>query len=113
MKLLLHGLPHGQCVLPQRLRRLVSRLFVAHIVPQVAVLRVLHQEPPGRVEVPDLIDDAGRDQALLAFEPRREVNALLAVHEVAVLLIAWVGIDGAAAAAENVVLVGGGGVGSG
>ena len=46
-------------------------------------------------------------------KPHREVNALLAVHEVAVLLIAWVGIDGAAAAAENVVLVGGGGVGSG
>ena len=86
-----------------------GRPLVLHDAPEFADLWVLHQEPSRRVEVVDLFNDGGRYAMLLALVPCRDVGRLPAFHRAEELLVAWVGVDDATAAADDVVVVQGDG----
>jgi len=98
----LNLLADGGCVFPQGLARLVTGLDVPNIVP-FAVLAIAGQEPSRRMLLTDLSDHGLRDEALLALEACREVDALLAVDEIAVDPVARVLVDATPSAAQHVV----------
>mmetsp|Transcript_10495 Transcript_10495/g.22745 ORF Transcript_10495/g.22745 Transcript_10495/m.22745 type:complete len:211 (-) Transcript_10495:538-1170(-) len=93
-----HGVRH---LLPQRLTRLLPRLLIPHVVPQLGGL-VLPQEPPGRFQGPPLVDDLHGHDGLV--QPLRgEVHVLPSLGYGAEALVARVVVGAPPSPHEAVV----------